>query len=43
MRAAVCPTEENRSRFQSLFDKTRDQLWNRAVELRGDGEECEPE
>lgn len=41
MNAAVCPTEENRSRFQSLFDNTRNQLWNRAVELRGNGEECE--
>lgn len=41
MRAAVCPTEENKSNFQSLLDKIRNQLWNRAVELRGSGEDCD--
>lgn len=43
MRAAVCPTEENKRSFQSLFDKIRNQLWNRAVELRGSGEDCDSE
>lgn len=41
MVAAVCPTEENQRHVQSLFDKARERLWNRAVELRGSGNECE--
>ena len=43
MRAAECPTEENQRHIQSLFDKAREQLWKRAVEIRGDGEDCESE
>lgn len=41
MLAAVCPTEENKRHIQSLFDQAREHLWARAVELRGNGEECE--
>jgi len=43
MVAAVCPTDENKRHIQSLFDLAREHLWSRAVELRGNGEECEGE